>query len=197
MQIIEMKNLDKGRKKLSFDNGKVIVLYKKECEMQALVEGAELTAEQYETLLTKIVLPRAKKRLIYLLEKKDYTRKQLWDKLKQGYYEEDIIAAAVEYMEKLHYIDDNRYAMNYVRHYSGQKSSRLLYQELLQKGITKELVESAISSEYPPDNEAHMIEKWIEKRKYDKFTADTKEKQRIYQFLMRKGFHSDDILKQI
>jgi len=39
-----------------------------------------------------------------------------------------------------------------------------------------------------------LILKWIEKRKYKIGESDIKEKQKMYQFLMRKGFCSEDIL---
>lgn len=66
--------------------------------------------------------------------------------------------------------------------------------ELLQKGIGKELIEQALEEEYQQENEQEQIRRWVEKKHYSGETADLKEKQKMYQFLMRKGFRSDDIL---
>lgn len=62
------------------------------------------------------------------------------------------------------------------------------------KGIDRELAEQALEEECQRENEQELILKWVEKKHYSAQTADLKEKQRMYQFLMRKGFQSDDIL---
>lgn len=66
--------------------------------------------------------------------------------------------------------------------------------ELMKKGIEKETIAQALEEEYQQEKEQDLILKWIEKKNYSSEKADLKEKQRMYQFLMRKGFQSDDIL---
>ena len=40
----------------------------------------------------------------------------------------------------------------------------------------------------------HRLRSFLEKRHYDAAQADRREQQRMYQFLMRRGFKSSDIL---
>ena len=66
--------------------------------------------------------------------------------------------------------------------------------DLYSKGISWRQADQAFALEAPQEDEREQILKWAKKKNYSKKTATLKEKQRIYQFLARKGFHSDDIL---
>ena len=69
--------------------------------------------------------------------------------------------------------------------------------ELLGKGVSSEWVQQALDEEFQQESEQEQIIRWIHKKNYSAQTADIKEKHRIYQFLMRKGFSSDDILRAL
>lgn len=201
MQIIEITEVDKKRVRITLeapvsrqDNTASFVLYKREVKTYGLEEGGELAALVYQEIRDEILVKRAKKRAMHLLEKMDRTESSLRMKLKQNYYGEDIIDEAIAYVKKYGYIDDQRYAGNYVRFQSERKSKTQIKIDLIQKGIDKEMIALAIEEEYKEGNDYKLIERWIEKKRYDKETADLKEKQKIYQFLLRKGFCHDDIL---
>ena len=131
---------------------------------------------------------------MHLLERMDRTEAQLRAKLQQGFYPEDIIEDAISYVKGFHYLDDARYAWNYVQNQNGKKSRGRIRLELLGKGICKDTVAQALEEGYGQGQEQELILKWAKKRNYSGKTADLKEKQKIYQFLLRKGFQSDDIL---
>lgn len=177
------------------DEAVSFVLYKGEVRKLALKEGEELPAEVYEEIRSEILIKRARKRAMFLLEKMDRTESQLRDKLRQGFYAEDIIEDAISYVKGYHYIDDTRYARNYVRYQKERKSKRQIKADLLQKGVDRDVIDSAMESEYEAESEQELILKWIEKRHYSMENSDRKEKQKMYQFLMRKGFRSEDILR--
>ena len=64
------------------------------------------------------------------------------------------------------------------------------------KGISKDLAEAAIDSEYDTDESVH-IRKLLEKKHYEDSSADEKERRRMYQYLLRRGFRSSDILREM
>lgn len=194
MLITQISELDKKRMMIRTEEGTSFVLYKGEVRKLVLQEGEELSAEVYEEIRSEILIKRARKRAMFLLEKMDRTESQLRDKLRQGFYGEDIIEDAISYVKGYHYIDDNRYAKTYVRCQKERKSKRQIKVDLLQKGVDREVVDTAIESEYEAQSEQELILKWIEKRHYSIGNSDIKEKQKMYQFLMRKGFRSEDIL---
>ena len=92
--------------------------------------------------------------------------------------------AAIDYVKSFHYLDDYRFASTYVRYHQDSLSRRQLEQKLMAKGIGRDDINCAIDSEYTAD----------EKKHYDPDNCDEKEFRRIYQFLMRRGFKSSQIL---
>ena len=66
--------------------------------------------------------------------------------------------------------------------------------DLLSRGIDASLIEQALEEAYEGE-ETQLIHQLLQKRGYDGTTADRKEQQRTYAFLMRKGFRSEDILR--
>lgn len=194
MQIVQIAELDKKRIRIFLEDGRNFVLYKGECRRFQLQEGEDCTEEQYGEIRNEILIKRARRRVMHLLERMDHTEAQIRMKLRQGFYPEDIIEDAVSYVKGFHYLDDARYAENYVRSQKNRKSRGSMRMELQGKGIEKELIEQAIEKECRQEDEHELIQKWIEKKHYSGETADLKEKQRMYRFLMRKGFQSEDIL---
>lgn len=191
MVVLELVEASKGRYRLHLDSGDDIVLYKGEVRKWNLQEGSELSAEMYNAIVEEVLRPRCRKRALHLLEKQERTAHQLLQKLKEGGYSEALAKDAVSYCEGYGYINDQSYAERYVRTYQGTKSNLQLRNALYQKGIKGELVELALQErEY---EEADMIRKLLQKRRYNPEQADRKEQQKTYQYLMRRGFSSSDI----
>ncbi len=194
MQIQEMTSMKNGRIKVLLEGHIQFVLYRSEARRYELQEGAELLEGQWQEIKTEILLKRAKRRALHLLEKMDRTEKQLRDKLREGGYPQDVIDGAVSYVKSYHYIDDERYARNFVRCQQEKKSILQMRMDLLKKGISSEWIEAALEEETETSPE-QLIEKLLRKKNYDPDTADQRARQRIYQFLVRKGFRSEDICR--
>lgn len=192
--ICEIKPLEKGKSALILDNGEELILYRSELRALSLSGQMELPEELYRKIMDEIIGLRAKKRAMHLLERMDRTEKQLYDKLLQSGYPQECIDNAILYVKKYHYIDDRRYASNYIRCYQDRKSRLRMQQDLLRKGVSRALIEEVLEEEFQAD-ERIQIRSLLEKRGFDTTECDEKERQRCYQFLMRRGFKSSDILK--
>lgn len=192
--ICEIKPLEKGKSALILDNGEELILYRSELRALSLSGQMELPEELYRKIMDEIIGLRAKKRAMHLLERMDRTEKQLYDKLLQSGYPQECIDNAILYVKKYHYIDDRRYASNYIRCYQDRKSRLRMQQDLLRKGVSRALIEEVLEEEFQED-ERIQIRSLLEKRGFDATECDEKERQRCYQFLMRRGFKSSDILK--
>ena len=141
-------------------------------------------------------LTRAKHRALHILERSDRTEQELRDKLSKNYLPE-VVDAAVEYVKSYHYIDDHRYAVNYLNSRGKVKSSRQVEQELLyKKGVSKAVLEEALL-EAEPQDEREQIRRWMEKKHIEPSIAERDEIRRFYQFLLRRGFRSSDILAEL
>ena len=192
--ICEIKPLEKGKSALILDNGEELILYRSELRALSLSGQMELPEELYRKIMDEIIGLRAKKRAMHLLERMDRTEKQLYDKLLQSGYPQECIENAILYVKKYHYVDDRRYASNYIRCYQDRKSRLRMQQDLLRKGVSRALIEEVLEEEFQAD-ERIQIRSLLEKRGFDATECDEKERQRCYQFLMRRGFKSSDILK--
>ena len=141
---------------------------------------------------------RAKLRCMHLLEKRDYTEKELRQKLTAGKteYTQEEMNIAIDYVKSFHYVDDGNYACKYIAAMRSRKSRRQIEQELYQKGVDKELIQEAfeVTGEVP---EEEQIARWMEKRHYNPESADLKEKQKMYAFLARKGFCPENIQRAL
>lgn len=194
MQVIQIEEIDKKRVQILLENGCSFPLYKGERRQYDLQEGKDLSQEVFQEIQKEILIKRVRRRTMHLLEKMDRTESQLRAKLRQGYYPEDVIEDAINYVKGYHYLDDLRYARNFVRCHKDRKSRRIIQMQLIEKGVSREQIQQAIEEEYEQENEQEQILKWVQKKNYSSETADLKEKQKMYRFLMRKGFSSNDIL---
>ena len=139
---------------------------------------------------------RARHRALHILERSDRTEQELRAKLERNYRAE-AVEDAISYVKQYHYLDDRRYAVNYLNSRGRVKSRRQVEQELLyKKGISKEILEEA-RTEAEPQDEREQIRRWMEKKQIHPETADPNELRRFYFFLMRRGFRSEDILSEL
>lgn len=141
-------------------------------------------------------LTRAKHRALYILERCDRTEQELRTKLSRN-YEPEIVEEAIRYVKEYDYINDKRYAVNYLKSRCQIKSRRQVEQELLyKKGISRDILEEA-SQETEAQDESLLIRRWMEKKHFSPETATQEEQRKLYQFLMRRGFQSEDILREM
>lgn len=171
-------------------------LYRKELSLYDIHEGGELSEDSYHEIMEVLLPKRACQRAMHILQKMDRTEHQLRTKLKDSGYPSSIVDHAVEYVRSFHYIDDVRYAWNYIDFRKAQQSRRQLVMGLREKGISEQDIQAALDETAFPD-ELEQILYWKEKRHFDPETADVKEKQKFYQFLLRKGYTSSSIQKVI
>ena len=195
MIITNIEAVTKAKSRVYIDEQLAFVLYKGELYRYKIKKDEEISDETYREIIDEVLTKRAKIRCIYLLKSMDRTEYQLRTKLKQGGYPEEAINRAIDYVKNLHYIDDNRYAQYYIDGRTGSKSKQQIVQDLLRRGISKEQIQS-IYEQKEPEDETEQIRKWVAKR-VDLETSDPKEINRLYGFLMRKGFQASDISKVI
>lgn len=162
------------------------MLYRSEVRRLDLKEGNLIDAKT-SGLIDEVLRKRAKKRSLFLLQKKDYTESQMRKKLKEGCYPSDIIDETIEYLYLYHYLDDVRYAMQYVRFHGEQKSRRMLVQKLMEKGLKKEVIDEALS-QYEGPSEEEQIAVLIRKKNFDPQSSDEKQRQKMMRFLIARGY---------
>lgn len=195
MIVEKIEPINTKRRKISLDNGLVFALYNGEIHRFKIEEGKELLEDSYYEILQTILIKRAKERLAYLIKDGDYTEFQIQKKLKQGFYPEEAIEEALQFGRDYHYLDDWRYAQTFAEQKAGTMSRKLILMKLLEKGISKDMADRALSC--LEDKEDSALERLIRKKNIDFSTITWKEKQKICAYFMRKGFTYENILKKI
>ncbi|MDU6264784.1 MAG: regulatory protein RecX [Anaerocolumna aminovalerica] len=193
MIVTKLEELEKAKVKVYIDGEFHFLLYRKDIKIYKLQENEQISDKVYEEIIENTVLRRAKQKAMAILKYMDRSEQELRQKLKQSDYTETIIEAAIEYVKKFHYLDDERYAMNYIRFKKNTKSKRQLQTELSQKGIRKEYIDLAFQEEY--DDEELAIQKAVSKKTSDVDSLSQEEKMKLASSLYRKGFKMDLIQK--
>jgi regulatory protein len=200
MLVIDIEEISKSKVKVGTDSGAAFSLYKSELRTYGIAKDREISEETYLTLMDEVLVKRAKLRCMNLLKSRDYTRYQLEGKLKSNCYPKEVIDKAIAYVMSYGYVDDLRYAVSYIGYKSSSKSSKQIKNELMRKGISKDDIEAAFMQCSDTGNitdETKLIERLLEKKKFDKKTATYEDKQKIIGFLYRKGFSLDMIYKAV
>lgn len=198
MIISDILEISTSKKKIFIDQEFAFVLYKGELRKYGLKKGESIRPEIYQEILQELLPKRAKLRCMNLLKSKDYTKEQLRQKLHQGLYPETVIKEALDYVESFGYIDDLRYATDFIHYNQEYKSRRRIENDLQKKGISKETIIAAWSKWEQQGNEQDeegQIVKLLEKKRFDGDAADRKETQKIYGFLLRRGFRPETVRK--
>ena len=132
---------------------------------------------------------KTKARAIRMLDKRDYARQELINKLvEKGEAEEDAAEVADRFTE-LGIIDDERYSALLVRHYAakGYGASRIKT-ELYRRGIDKDLWDAALE-EMPEQDDT--IDRFLATKL--KGSIDAKDIKRASDALLRRGFSWEEI----
>lgn len=196
MTVMQLTALSRGRYRVEMEDSTSFVLYRGELAKLDIREGGNLPEETLCRIRDEILPLRAKKRVMNLLQRKDYTTARLREKLREGAYPEGCIEEAIAYAASYGYVDDARYAEDFIRCYLEKRSRTRIEQDLIKRGIPRELIGEVfekLAAEGTTQNEESMIRDLLEKKNFDQKTATGQEKQRMYAFLYRRGFHTEAI----
>lgn len=195
MTVTQIEAVTKTRYKVYLDGQFAFVLYKGELSRYHIVVGENLTEDVYQQVLKDVILKRAKLRAMHLLNSMGRTESQLREKLKQNFYPEEVVEAAMDYVKSFGYINDEEYARSFIDSRKERKSKREMYMQLGQKGIAKDVLDRIFEEYYDSEDSKEAIAAILRKRRYDPEKATNADTQKVMGYLMRKGFTYDDIRK--
>ncbi len=193
-RVVTVLPLGKKKYKITLEGTEIVVLslYPSEVRRYSLKEGNTLLEKDLKDIY-EILFKRGKERALYYLKSSDKTVYQMRTKLKEGYYPSDIIDKIIEFLEKYGYLDDYRYAENFISYNKQRKSVQKMKNDLTIKGIEKNVIDDAFA-ECIEDNEEieeTLIEEFCRKR--IKLDMDEKGYNKLLMSLMRKGFKYEQV----
>ncbi len=196
MIVTDVTKIDNRRQKVTLDNEYVFSLYNSEIKKYNIEKECLLKESLLENIENEVLYPRAKERALYLIGSRDRTKKQLTDKLNEGYYPQSIINRVVEFALSYGYIDDERYAASYIKVKSSSKSRKQIECELLKKGISLNIIKKSFVDDYD-DYEYKAIHKLLSKSKYKSMLSDASTRGKVIASMLRRGFEYDKITRCI
>lgn len=192
MVITEITSAKNHLFKVSFAEYDSVFLDKETVAKNALKVGEAVDEERLEELKYESELTRATSKAMWLLSRREYSKKEMIFRLKRDKFDENAVFEAVKTLADAGVIDDERFAYNYA--YSLKMNRKLGFRAivtlLLQKGVSKEIAE-VYAKQFSTDDTADAVD--IIRLKYPSFQSDEKVKRRMIAALQRKGYNYDVI----
>jgi len=161
--------------------------------------GMVLERDELRKIIYASNFRRAYQRALYLLDYRDYSAKEMYDKLIDTYKSEKLCGAVLEKLKGAGLIDDVRYAGNMARKLviSKRFGRRRALRELTMKGIDRFTAEDALEEydEIFSENLMELIEK-----KYSRYLTDMSDRKNIEKVksaLVRYGYSFDEINRTV
>lgn len=200
MHVTKLVEEDKSKIKVYIDEEYAFVLYKKDIIKYEIEEGKEISSETFHELLSDLVYNRAKQKALSLLKFSDRSEYEIRNKLSEAGYSQSVIENILSYLYEYNYLNDERFASNYIRIRKESKSKLLIRNELLSKGIDKCLIDRIVSEEYlsnDEDPEEIAIRKAIAKKTSDPSDLTWEKRQKLIASLYRKGYDIEKIKQNL
>lgn len=174
-----------------------------------LIKGKELEKKDLEKILFETEIGIVMGRMYGLFNRRQRTEKEVRDYLRnlsfkrqlkdQEEISEIVIERVVERLKQKQMLDDVEFARAWThsRQISKNKGQRAIKQELMQKGIGREIIEEVLSENISQESEQKLAQLALEKKiRLFKNLEGMGFKQKALQYLVRKGF-SYDIAKDV
>lgn len=143
-------------------------------------------------------LEKAKDYAYSLLSHRMYTKKEIINKLKRKGFTEDVLNSVITAIEHYGYIDDKRFAEEWIRSRRHKEGSLSLRYGLLSRGIEREIVDEALAQSEDGQDEIDIALN-LAYRRMGLYKGDDPRSimRKIYNFLMRRGFSSETAYKVV
>lgn len=193
MFVNSIEKLGKYKYKVTTDT-LILYLYQNDLRKYSIKEGVDFSRDSYEKLVNETLIPRARKKSLDLLSRADCSEAVLRKKLALKNYLPYVIEDAINYVKSFNYINDERYAENYLNFRSKTKSTHQLKMELISKGIDNCVIDNLLVDN-KSDEEA--IRNLLKKKVKNIEELDKVKIKKIYAYLYRKGFSPELIRSEL
>lgn len=176
---------------IEFSDGTKKYLHSDLVSRYSLSPEKEVSEEEWEEIQYASDFRRAKERALYLLEDRDHSFCELYEKLERT-YPEDIALEVTQKMVSLGLINDRRYGERLTRQLvEGKRYGAFrVRMELSRRGIDDDLIDELLEP-YEDDTEDRLEE--FARRKYYSILTDEKGVRKAKAALVRNGYSYRDV----
>ena len=187
MFIESIEKVNKYKFRITTDKS-VFYTYQSDIRRYDIKENIEFPEERYEAFVKETLMPRARKKALDILSRADCSESDLKRKLFLKDYPSNVVDDAINYVKKFNYINDERYAENYLNYRGKSKSSRQLKIALKSKGIDSSIIESLMNDERSDEEALYNL---LRKKIKNPEEMDDEKIRKIYAYLYRRGFSAE------
>ena len=112
----------------------------------------------------------------------------------------ELIAPVIARLRELNYLDDARYALEYTRHHSqARRQGRFrIARELRGRGVPDQYINAALDAVFSDTDESMLVRERLKRRlSHLRGALDERKIASLYRMLLRAGFSSDVIRKEL
>ena len=159
-----------------------------------LIKGNVLDQKTYKTLMTDVNNTVYYNKALHFIDFKPRTKKEINEYLTKFQLYESTINKIIKKLEKIGFIDDERYANRYTEELIRKgKGKKAIYNLLIKKGIEQDLINENLSK-YEKDDEFANALRIAEKLvKPESDYPIKKQKMQLIEKLLREGYGQDAI----
>lgn len=153
-----------------------------------LKEGQEAAEETIDYIQSSLLYIKAQDTALHYIGYKMRTVQEIRRKLTEKEFPEDVTERVLLFLEKYGYADDREYCRKYIKETLRlkPKGGYAIKAELKQRGIAESLIAEALAE--TELDEAGDALFWLRKKTKGVYPTEQKEKKRVYDFLLRKGY---------
>ncbi len=194
MTVTDIRKIDDKRYCLYIDYEPYASVYSSDIRRLKIHAGEEVDEQAIYEFRKEYLFRRAMNKAVNSIKFSDKCEYDIRKKLRELYYDQEIIEHTVEKLKSYGYIDDYRYACGFVRRNMRKKGTRVIEYELEGKHIDRDIIKCAIDDNCEQD-ELDVVIALLQK-KYS--SADLVEKRnKVMSYMYSKGFDHRKITEGI
>jgi len=157
----------------------------------AIGVGDEITVDHLDDLKKLSKIGKLKEMASSWALRRDHSVREIEQYIYKKTQDESEKKELFAYLNKLGFVDDKRFAENWVRQRRNKGMSTFVVRgELYKKGINSEIIDEVVDNEDELDSLLILVEKIKDRAAY-------KDKQKLMKYLASKGYRYDDIKKAL
>lgn len=166
-----------------------------------IYKGSIITHDLLQQLLEAEQMWAAREYMLRLLGRREHSPKELQTKAFKKGFTEEICSHIIDELEKKDYINPERFARKFAsdKFEFNKWGPYKIKIELLKKGISEKLADRILKEHFTADEIKSQMVLLISKKKnrFSRETDKNKRSKKMFDFLLRKGFNSSEILAHL
>jgi regulatory protein len=180
----------RGYKRVIFNDSSQLQVDDELISYFGIKDGAEFDDNQLKNIKELSARKITKDKALEFLKYGGKSERELIKKLAGLRLKQEIINETIQDLKRVGFVNDEEFALRFSRNFITRKPAGefLIKTELKKRGIKDEVIEETIKKIYSEFDKKELALKLVRKKKFNLPTDNPKEKKKISDLLLRRGF---------